>query len=249
MKIIKKEYISIVLQTVVILVIIFLYLYKLGDIPAGLFCDEALIGYRSYELLNKNLSGFVNPFFYNHFQYILGSLPVYGTVPFIKLFGLSDSSVRLASVFFALLSLYVLYRTLKVMKANYVILTVIIFAITPIFFHLSRINIGHMFPFYFLILGYYFYVKSNAWLSGLSFAISLYGYGSFILGTSALIFSIILIEIIINKFEFKKYRKILIILFIFILSSLPLVKMVITNPQYLKRLKDKNQNTLTFMSK
>lgn len=249
MKIIKKKYISIVLRVIVILIIIFLYLYKLGDIPAGLFCDEALIGYRSYELINKNLSGFINPFFYNHFQYIYGAVLVYATFPFIKLFGLNDFSVRLASVFFALLSLYVIYITLKTMKARCKVFSVVLFAMTPIFFHLSRINFGHLFSFFFLALGYYFYTKSKPWLSGLSFAASLYGHSSFVLGILALLFSIILSEIIFNKLNLNKYKSIIIILFVFLFFSLPLVKMSLTNPIYLKRLKDKNQNTLTFLSK
>lgn len=245
----KKEKTMTIIFYLMLSILIILYFYKLGNIPSGFFCDEAEIGYHAYEIINNDTSGFINPFFYKHFHYVVGALPVYGAVFFVKLFGLNDHSVRLSSVFFSLLSLFVLYKIFKKIKAKYTIFLVIMFAFTPIFFHISRINFGHLISFFFLILGYYYYIKPNPWLSGIFFSVSLYGYSGFILGTSGLIFSIILTEIFINRYKLKKYKNILIILFILFLSSTPILKITITNSQYLQRLSDKNQNSLDFFTK
>ncbi len=98
--VLKKEKTMRIIFYLMLSILIILYFYKLGNIPSGLFCDEAVIGYRAYEIINNDTSGFINPFFYKHFHYVLGALPVYGTVFFVKLFGLNDHSVRLSSVFF-----------------------------------------------------------------------------------------------------------------------------------------------------
>ncbi|MDH4066271.1 MAG: 4-amino-4-deoxy-L-arabinose transferase, partial [Acidobacteriota bacterium] len=47
---------------------LFVRLYRLGELPNGLFCDEAANGYDAYSLLEtgKSLDGESWPFLFNH---------------------------------------------------------------------------------------------------------------------------------------------------------------------------------------
>ena len=243
----------------IILVFVFfaiIFLYKLKSIPYGLFCDEALSGLRSWELLKGNFTNFRGPFFYQHFNYIFGSLSVYANAPFIAIFGLNEFSIRFSSVFFAFLSLFMLILIFKKIKANNILFTIILFMVSPIFFHISRISFGHLPSLFFLITGYYFYIKSTdknniltSIVSGIFFGISLYGYPGFIIGTGALIFSIVLTEIIYNKTDWLKYKRILILIASFIVLTIPIICSVLFNPNYLVRLQEKGSSLKTLSYK
>lgn len=236
----------------IILVFIFfviIYLYKLGSIPYGFFCDEALTGLRAWELINGNFSNFEGPFFYHHFNYIFGSLSVYATAPFVFIFGLNEFSVRLTSVFFAFLSLVILFLIFKKIKSTNILFTIILFMVSPIFFHLSRVNFSHLPSLFFLITGYYFYINSliknnylNSIMSGIFFGISLYGYPGFVIGTGAIIFSILLTELVYNKIDLSKYKKIILLIISFFVLSIPIIYSVLFSPNFLLRLKEKGLN-------
>jgi len=144
---------------VIFFFIIFFYLYKIGDIPNGLFADEAEIGYRSYQLIHGDSSFLVTPFFYHHFNYILGALPIYATSPFIAMFGLSEFSVRFSSATYSILTLIIIYLIFKKLKITYIWQSILLFSFTPIYFHISRINFGHMPSIFLLFLGYLLFLN------------------------------------------------------------------------------------------
>lgn len=250
-----KVNLKIILTFIFFLII---YLYKLGSIPYGLFCDEAQTGLRAWELISGNFSNFESPFFYNHFNYIFGSLSVYATVPFVALFGLNEFSVRLTSVFFALISLIMLFLIFKKINSTNILFTLILFMVSPVFFHLSRVNFGHLPSIFFLITGFYFYVCSlienkfiYSIISGIFFGISLYGYPGFIIGTGAVVFSIFLTEIIYNRTDLLKYKKIVLLMTSFLILSLPIIYSVLFNKNFLVRLKEKGagNNSVTIKSR
>lgn len=237
------------------LFIIPIYLYKLGQIPYGVFCDEAKIGYEAYLLIHNNINGLINPLFYQHFDYVFGALPIYSTLPFILLFGLSDFSLRLASVFFAILSLVMIYLILGLLRSRFRLLIVLLFAFTPIFFHISRTNFGHLPSLFFVLLGYYLYLsckikRSNriAALSGLSFGVAAYGAPGWVLGVLLVLFVIAAAELVQNRFKWKKYVQVLIVLIIAAIVYLPIIIYTFTNPGYTQRLADKNTGNAPFAS-
>lgn len=199
----------------VALVIGFL-LFKIGQIPVGMFTDEAIIGFRAQQLLDGETEAFLTPFYYQHFNYILPTLSVGATVPFVGLFGLSEFSVRLASIFFGLLSLFFVYKTLRILQLEWR-WPVIALAFTPLFFHLSRVNFGNAISFCCVAAGLFFYARhqqsknfSNLIGSGIMFG----------LGTYANVSGLILVPIIVGSLS---------------LSHLILKKKLPKNCQFLSR--------------
>ena len=74
--------------------------YGLGDLPDGLYCDEAANGYDAYSILKtgKSIYGHDMPLFLLHHgvDYI-ESLYTYLSVPLVSLFGLTVFSTRLVA--------------------------------------------------------------------------------------------------------------------------------------------------------
>ena len=242
MKPLKKLYF------VLFAIIIFFFIYKVGDIPTGLFCDEAKIGIIAFQLsLGNGSPYFIAPFFYRHFNSILGYLPIVSTAPFVFFWGLSEFSVRLSSVFYALLGLFFIYLTLKELGVKR-IYPIVLLAFTPLFFHISRINFGHTPSFLFISLALFFFYKYRKTkkliyliTSAVNFGISSYGYGGYLLGTPVLILSLVLGELIHNKFNIHKYKVVIILGMIFVATYLPIFYQLKYNPSFLQRLKDKNE--------
>ena len=236
-----------ILTLLLFLIIVFFFIYKVGEIPKGLFCDEAEIGNISFQSLRSSSSTyFVSPFFYKHFNYILGSLPIISTIPFVY-FGLSEFTVRLSSVFYVLLGLFFVYLSLHELKAEK-IYPLLLFAFTPLFFHISRINFGHAPSFMFISLGLFLLLKYRnnkkmiyLVISALSLGISSYGYGGYLLGSPIIVLSLLLGEILHNKISFYKYKEIIIFILIFIVTFLPILYQLKYNPSFLERLRDKNE--------
>lgn len=243
----KKKLVKIK-SLLIFLLITAVFVYKVGSIPAGLFCDEAQIGNISLQLTKGSLTPyFLPPFFYYHFNYVLSYLPIIATAPFV-LFGLSEFSLRLASVFYALLGLLVIHLTLKQLRVRKV-LPILMLAFSPLFFHISRVNFGHMPAFFFVTLGLCFYfkylkTKKTKYLifGGASFGISSYGYGGYMIATPLLLLSITLSEVFYKKFNFNKSKGVIIMGTVFLLFYLPIVYQLKYNPQFSQRLKDKNAN-------
>jgi len=236
--------------TILILFVLisFFFVYRVGVIPTGLFCDEAEIGNVTYQLSKGNISSyFVPPFFYKHFNYVFGYLPVISAAPFVFIFKLSEFAVRLSSVFYALLGLFLVYQTLKELGVKK-IYPVLLLAFTPLFFHISRINFGHTPSFLFMTLGLFFLVKYKKTKNliylitgGISLGVSSYGYGGYMIGTPVLILSLLIGEILHNRFNIHKYKGIIILGLVFIVTYLPILYQLKYNPDFSQRVRDKNE--------
>lgn len=249
----KKSFFSFIL----FLFISFFYLYKVGEIPAGLFCDEAQIGNTALQLSKGNISlHFIPLFFYKHFHYVLGYLPILSTAPFVFLLGLSEFSVRLASVFYSLIGIFFVYLSLNQLGVRK-LYPLLFFAFTPLFFHISRINFGHTPSFLFMSIGIFFkirYQKTRSLiyiiLSSLSFGISIYGYGGYLAGTPVLIVSFLISEIFRYKHNLQKLKGVIILCLVFLVLYLPILYQLRFNSEFSQRLRDKNDgNTLDLRQK
>lgn len=219
--------------------------WRLGENPAGLFCDEAEIGVRARELSRRNISGFTNLLFYRHFSYHLPILPVYSSLPIIFFLGLSDFSIRLVSVVFSLASLIILYFILKRLKVN-AILPVLILAFSPLFYHVSRINFGHLPSFFLMLTGYFWYmqsVKQNLWkrafCGGLLLGFSGYGHGSYTLAAILFLSALVISEIIANRLKIKNYRMVVWAFLGFLLIYLPILWQINSDPIFKLRWREK----------
>src|SRR3989344_6801008 len=95
----------IVIVGVVFLFALFIRVYLLSSVPAHLSWDEASIGYNAYSILESGIdeTGKTFPLVFEAFG--VQKLPgyIYLSVPFVKLFGLNELSVRLPSALFGAL--------------------------------------------------------------------------------------------------------------------------------------------------
>lgn len=242
MKKIVTNHLSFIL---IFIIISFFYIYKLGQIPNGLFIDEAEIGWRALEIFHGTFSGLHYMIFYHHLEYDYGSLPVFTTLPFV-LFSLSEFTVRFSSVFFLIASLIAIYLILENMYIKNAFLTILFFAFTPLVFHLSRVAFGQTQSMFFLLLGYLFYLKSKfkknlyfSFLSGIFLGISLYGYSAYIIISTIFLGTLILTEILINKNIIKFYKYIFTTGVIFLIFLLPFIVSFKLDTNFKKRFNEK----------
>lgn len=140
------------------------YIYKIDKIPPGLTWDEAALGYNAFSVLKTGHDehGAFLPLIFKSFGDYKPGLYVYATIPFVAIFGLSELSVRLASVFsgvFALIGIY--------------LLTNILFDIS---FKIKKINLtpGHFVAFSLAFMPWHFHYSRGAWESNLSATITLF---------------------------------------------------------------------------
>lgn len=115
----------------------FLYLFKLGHIPSGIYVDEAVSAYDSYSIINTNADHFGKflPMNFRFFGSYTPGLFVYlNTIP-IKIFGLNNFSIRLLSAISMVFQLYFLYLILKLFENKktkyYSLLTIFFISYIP----------------------------------------------------------------------------------------------------------------------
>jgi 4-amino-4-deoxy-L-arabinose transferase-like glycosyltransferase len=116
--------------------------YKLGEVPAGFFCDEAAFGVNAHSILTQGRDEFGTsyPLFFRSFGDYKEAIPTYSVVPLVYLFGLSEWSVRLMSVVYGLINLALLYAigsTLRCPRLG--LLTAFVGALMPWMFHYDRV--------------------------------------------------------------------------------------------------------------
>lgn len=170
--------------------VVSLRLYQLGEIPQGLTKDEAYYGYDAYSVLKtgRDIWGARYPLrFKSTGEYKLGL--TYLVIPAIKLFDLSELAVRAPSALFGLLTLPVLFMTLRLFSLStwLSLLMTVIFAFSPWSFGMSRLFYESNVGLFFIALGFYGLARllsssSRLWsaLSPLSLAISAYFYGPYL---------------------------------------------------------------------
>lgn len=146
----------------IILLGLFLRIYKIGEIPAGFFCDEAAIGYNAYTLLTtgKDEYGVPYPIFFRSFGDYRLPIPIYANMLTIGLGGLTEVNVRLTAILFGIISIIFTSLIAKnLFGKNIGLCTALILAIMPWHIHLSRWGSEYIyFPTLFSI-AFYFFLK------------------------------------------------------------------------------------------
>lgn len=86
-------------------------LYQLGQAPSGIYVDEASIGYNAWSILHYGVDEHAEKFPITFQAFGEYKLPVYiyGSIPLIALFGLSEFSVRLLSALAGIASVVGIY--------------------------------------------------------------------------------------------------------------------------------------------
>jgi len=191
-----------IILIIILVLAAFLRLYRLSDFPAGFNADEAALGYNAYSLMTTGRDEHGHPWPVNleSFGDFKPALYTYLLIPFIKVFGLTEFSVRLPSALAGILSVYLIYLITKLLfeklefenclkigncKLKIEDTAALILAVSPWHLHFSRgaweVNLASTF----ILIGLYnflLYLKNkkfiNFQLSTINFTLSLYTYQS-----------------------------------------------------------------------
>lgn len=224
MKCLRKKWLL-----VCILVFAFiLRIFQLADIPHGFFCDEASIGFNAYKIstTGKDEYGITLPFFTQSFGDYRHTLAIYTDIPFVLIFGLNETSVRLQSVFFGMISILVLYLFVKeIISIKYGLLTAFVAGITPWLFHYNRsgFEFSSYAALFTLIIFLFHKINRNPNYiipSFVALGVTIYTYQPSKLMVPLLLFGVI---IIYRKILISELKKTAIGLIIFLLLCIPLL--------------------------
>ncbi|PKN00450.1 MAG: hypothetical protein CVU78_01090 [Elusimicrobia bacterium HGW-Elusimicrobia-2] len=163
----------------------FLRIYKLGQIPCGIYCDEAANGYDSFCILKSgaDMRGRILPWVINHHNIdFLEPLYVYLSIPFIALFDLSVFSTRLLAALtgiLTVLSVFLLSREL--FGAKTALAAALFIALSPWHLHFSRVAFRAILSPFFITTGLFFFFRSfhkpaSITVSALAFGLALNSY-------------------------------------------------------------------------
>lgn len=227
------------------------FLTDLGDNPAGFFCDEAEIGLRARQFLSWDLLRGKNLFFYHHFAYShMGSLPLVATAPFVLLFGLSDFSVRLASMVCAAAAVLLLIAFVRRAGWRYGEAGDIAFAASPIYLHFARINFGQSPSIVCVAAGLYCYARAKdqpGWrwpaAAGFAFALSVYGNGAYYLAAPVMLVALGIGELGVNRFARNRYRDLFAAGIAAFACWVPVLVKWRTDDNFMRRLQEKSGTT------
>lgn len=126
-----------------------------GKLPAGLFCDEAALGYNAWAILHtgQDENGVRFPLFVWSFSGFKNPVYIYTAMLPVGLLGLSETSVRLTSALFGVLTVLALYLLGKELGgARLGLFAAGLLAVTPWHVHFSRIAFELIsFPFLFVL--------------------------------------------------------------------------------------------------
>ena len=160
-----KKYIPLFLLSLITLLGLFVRFYRLGEIPAGLYLDEAAQGYNAYSILRTGRDEFGKflPIVFRSFADFKTPIYIYLIVPLIPIFGLTSFTVRFPSFFFSVLTLpliFLIIRQLspkKIPNTRYCLLATLMLAISPWHTLFGRTNFECNVALFFLLIAVYFF--------------------------------------------------------------------------------------------
>lgn len=224
------------------LVIIFFFitrLYKIADLPASVYWDEASIGYNAYSIGVdlKDEWGDTLPLHFRAFGEFKLPVYIYSVVPFVKIFGLNALAVRLPAVLYSFGTLILTYLLVSKITAKKWpgVLSAFILSVSPWFFIFSRTGYEATAGVFFLLLSVYFFLldskkKIPLLLGTLSAILSLYSYTSFRIIAPLLLFFFLgraTFKHLVNKDPAKYLFPILLSVSVFLLSLIPIARLFI----------------------
>lgn len=215
-------------------------IYKIADIPASVYWDEASIGYNAYSIATdlKDEWGDKLPLHFRAFGEFKLPVYIYSVAVLVKAIGLNEYAIRLPAVFYSLATLIAVYLLVRKItgKEGTAILASFILSLSPWFFIFSRTGYEVTAGIFFFLLAIYLFIygadrkydskKSLFFLLGtISLIGSMYSYTSFRIYSPIMLF-IFLIVYAKNNLK-KKLPAILLALLIFSASLIPIARLFI----------------------
>ncbi|MDD2822945.1 MAG: glycosyltransferase family 39 protein [Candidatus Daviesbacteria bacterium] len=152
-----------ILLILILLLAIFLRLYKIDENPVSLFGDELDVGYHALSILQtgKDYTGHFLPQHFRSLAELRTPLYLYSSVPSVAIFGVSPLGVRLPAVIFGVLCVWLLYFLVKYISGNTVIalISALLLSILPWHIQYSRagFEVTELMAFY--LAGIYFFLR------------------------------------------------------------------------------------------
>lgn len=223
--------ISILFLAIIFITSLSLRLYELGKVPNGLTTDEADMGYNAYSLIRtgEDVYGRKFPLFFQSLDDYKPGIPIYSLIPAIKLFGLSEYSIRLVPALIASFTPLLMFFLLKLLypkpaKIAPIAATLMVFA--PWNIAISRATFQYIEMIFFYLIFFVVFllaVKKNPKFLPMSFlllGLTLYVYYAAVIYLPF----ICLILFYLYKHElFKNLRLFIISAFILMLVSAPAI--------------------------
>lgn len=214
----------------------FLRLYKLGDVPAGFFADEAAIGVNAHLIATtlRDDHHVLLPVLFQSFDDYKSPISIYPTVPFVILFGLHEWVVRLVPALFGIADILLLYFLVKHLfpqnksRIYLALLSALFLAISPWHIQLSRVALDSMTAmllFFTIGLIAILHIPSNpryVFLAFFSFALTMYTYSPIRIFLPVFLFALCVTEISVIRAH-KQYFLLSLALFFILLLPLGVV--------------------------
>lgn len=159
---------------------------EFGSLPGGVNQDEAFAGYEAWNILTTGCDswGYRFPTYLIAWGSGMNALASYLMIPFIAVFGLEVWAIRMPQLIIALMSIWVLYLTVRRLRdEKSALIAMAILAVCPWHIMLSRWGLeANLLP-GFLLFGMYFMLRAmdnSKWLmlSALMYGLSLYCYSA-----------------------------------------------------------------------
>lgn len=208
--------------------------WNFGAVPAGLHQDEVANGVDAYNILHYRMdrTGIHNPIQFISWGSGQSALYGYLSIPFIYLWGLTQTTLRLPNLIVGILTLPLVFLAgRKILNIRFGIISMFMVAISPWSIMSSRWGLEAYFVVFIFMCGFCCFLyteKTNFWFvaGSIFFAISLYAYGT--------TFAVVPIFIAASVFLMWKMGKLNWRTFIlgaiaFLLTALPMILFVIIN--------------------
>jgi hypothetical protein len=208
-------------------------LYRFGEVPAGVFIDEANNAYDAYAILHFGIDrlGLSYPVHLASNTDGMNVLSAYLSIPFIYFFGLNVVTTRIVNLLSGLLSLGIFFLLLKKIDRRTALIGTFLLAISPWHIMLSRWGLeSNLLPAVFL-LGAYFMVRAAEaprflWLSAGVFGLAMYAYGTAYITVPLFLFGSWLYLLHTRRISF---RQAIIAAAVFGIVALPIILFILIN--------------------
>lgn len=208
----------------------FLRLYRLDKFPPSLFGDEVDVGYQAYSILKtgRDYLGQPWPISFHSISDWRTPLFLYATVPFVAFFGLNEWGVRLPPVFFGIITLPILFLLIRQLFKNEKLALLGTFFLAISMWHLqySRAAFEVTQMLFLIVGGVLFFLKGLEKWKYLIFSAIFLGLAPYSYNTAKffLPFFVAALFLIYRKDLLKNsFKKLGVVLIIFILVSLPMI--------------------------
>lgn len=223
-----------ILLPVILLIALFLRVYKLDTVPIELFGDEIDVGLQAYSILKtgNDYYGYSLPLMFQSFNEYRLPVFIYSAVPFVASFGLNEWGVRLPSVFWGMLGIIAVFLlTRRLINIRVALIVSLFLAFTPWHIHFSRQGgIESLVIFTVLCFALWTFLKGLEQFNWLIVAAFLFGVSFYTYAIAALfvpLFGLVLILLYFKKIISLGFKKIFILAVIFGLVLLPFITLTI----------------------